>query len=212
LSIFPFIDPTLRLPTYLPTYLSIYGSTVLLLNLGRFFSFLILYTVGWTPWTGDQRVARPQLTHRTTQTQNKRTQISMPRVGFETTITGFQGAKTVHALDHAATGIGNFVLSRALPSLKRLVAKFPPRRPGFTSRQSMWGLWWIKRHWGRFSLNTSVSLANHHSTNFSIIIITRGWHNRPIGGRSAEWTQLDSTPPLYQVKKIIFFLFGLMRI
>jgi hypothetical protein len=21
----------------------------------------------------------------------------------------------------------------------------------------------------------------------------RGWHNRPIGGRSAEWTQLDST-------------------
>jgi hypothetical protein len=40
---------------------------------------------------------------------------------------------------------------------------------------------------------TSVSPANHHSTNFSIII-TRGWHNRPIGGRSAEWTQLDSTP------------------
>jgi hypothetical protein len=34
----------------------------------------------------------------------------------------------------------------------------------------------------------------NHSTNFSIIIITRGWHNRPIGGRSAEWTQLDSTP------------------
>jgi hypothetical protein len=34
----------------------------------------------------------------------------------------------------------------------------------------------------------------NHSTNFSIIIITRGWHNRPMGGRSAEWTQLDSTP------------------
>jgi hypothetical protein len=30
----------------------------------------------------------------------------------------------------------------------------------------------------------------NHSANFSIIIIiiTRGWHNRPIGGRSAEWT------------------------
>jgi hypothetical protein len=42
-----------------------------------------------------------------------------------------------------------------------------------------------------------VSPANL-STNFSIIIITRGWHNRPIGGRSAEWTQLDSTLPLYQ--------------
>jgi hypothetical protein len=35
-------------------------------------------------------------------------------------------------------------------------------------------------------------LANH-STNFSNIIIIRGWHNRPMGGRSAEWTQLDFT-------------------
>jgi hypothetical protein len=58
----------------------------------------------------------------------------------------------------------------------------------------MWGLWWTKRHWDRFSPTTSVSLANHHSTNFSIIIITRSWHNRRIGGRSAKWTQLDSTP------------------
>jgi hypothetical protein len=32
-----------------------------------FFSFVILYTVGKTPWTGDQPVARPLLTHRTTQ-------------------------------------------------------------------------------------------------------------------------------------------------
>jgi hypothetical protein len=48
-------------------------------------------------------------------------------------------------------------------------------------------------------------LANH-STNFSNIIITRGWHNRPISGRSAEWTQLDSTPPLYQFKKKIKIL------
>jgi hypothetical protein len=31
------------------------------------------------------------------------------------------------------------------------------------------------------------------STNFSIIIITRDWHNTHISGRSAEWTQLDST-------------------
>jgi hypothetical protein len=30
------------------------GSAVLLLDLGRFFSFLILYRVGRTPWTGDQ--------------------------------------------------------------------------------------------------------------------------------------------------------------
>jgi hypothetical protein len=58
----------------------------------------------------------------------------------------------------------------------------------------MWGSWWTKRHEGRFSSGNSVSLANQHSTNFSIIIITRGWHSRPIGGRSAEWTKLDSTP------------------
>jgi hypothetical protein len=43
-----------------------------LLGLRHFFSFLILYTVGSTPWTGDQTVARPLPTHRT-QTHNKRT-------------------------------------------------------------------------------------------------------------------------------------------
>jgi hypothetical protein len=40
--------------------------------------------------------------------------------------------------------------------------------------------------------------ANHHSTNFSTIIITLGWHDRLIGGSTAEWTQSDSTPPLFQ--------------
>jgi hypothetical protein len=48
------------------------------LDLDRFFSFLILNTVGRTPWTNDQPVARPLPTHRTTQTQNKRTRTSMP--------------------------------------------------------------------------------------------------------------------------------------
>jgi hypothetical protein len=43
------------------------------------FQFLNLYTVGRTPWTGDQ----PLSTHRITQTQNKRTQTSTSRVGFE---------------------------------------------------------------------------------------------------------------------------------
>jgi hypothetical protein len=66
----------------------------------------------------------------------------------------------------------------------------------------MWGLWWTKRHWGRFSPSTSVSPANH-STKLSIIIITRGWLNRPIGGRSAKWTKWDSTPPTIPIKKII---------
>jgi hypothetical protein len=40
--------------------------------LAGFFIFLILYTVGRTPWTSDQPVARPLPKHRTTQTQNKR--------------------------------------------------------------------------------------------------------------------------------------------
>jgi hypothetical protein len=52
-------------------YLSVYGSAVLLLDLGLFFSFLIIYTVGRTPWTGDQPVARPLSTHRTTQNKSK---------------------------------------------------------------------------------------------------------------------------------------------
>jgi hypothetical protein len=42
----------------------------------------------------------------TTQTQNKRIQTSMPRVGFESTIPVFEHAKTVHALDRAAIVIG----------------------------------------------------------------------------------------------------------
>jgi hypothetical protein len=59
----------------------------------------MLYTVGRTHWTGDQPVARPLPTHRKTQTQNHRTQRSIPRVGFEPTIPVFEWAKTVHALD-----------------------------------------------------------------------------------------------------------------
>jgi hypothetical protein len=66
----------------------------------------------------------------------------------------------------------------------------------------MWGLQWAKRHWGRFSPSTLVSPANH-STNFSIVILTRGWHNRPIDGRSAKWTQLDSTPTIPIKKKAL---------
>jgi hypothetical protein len=78
----------------------------LLLGLGRLFSFLFLYTFGRTPCTGDQPVSKPLPTTRTTQTQNKRTQTSMPQVGFEPTIPAFEGAKTVHALDSMATAIG----------------------------------------------------------------------------------------------------------
>jgi hypothetical protein len=54
-----------------------YGSIVLLLDLGRFFSFLNLYS---------------RISLRTTQTQNKLTQTSMPRMGFEPTIPAFERA------------------------------------------------------------------------------------------------------------------------
>jgi hypothetical protein len=64
------------------------------------FSFIILYTVSRTPWARDQLVARPLPTHRITQTQNKCTQTSMPRVGFEPTTPTFERA-TVYALDSA---------------------------------------------------------------------------------------------------------------
>jgi hypothetical protein len=70
------------------------------------FSFLILYTVGRTLWTGDKPVARPLIMHRTTQTQNKRTHTSKPRVGFKHTTPVFERAKNVHALDCAATVVG----------------------------------------------------------------------------------------------------------
>jgi hypothetical protein len=48
---------------YLSIYLSISCSTALL-DLARFYSFLILYTVARTPWAGDQPVARQPPTHR----------------------------------------------------------------------------------------------------------------------------------------------------
>jgi hypothetical protein len=40
-------------------------------------------------------------------TRNKRTQTSVPSVGFETTIPAFERAKTFHALGRAATVIGS---------------------------------------------------------------------------------------------------------
>jgi hypothetical protein len=78
-----------------------------LLDLAAFSICLILYTVGRICWTGDEPISRPLPTHRTTQTQNKRTQTSMPRVGFEPKIPVFERAKTVHALDRAAAVNGS---------------------------------------------------------------------------------------------------------
>jgi hypothetical protein len=87
---------------YLSIYLWLYSPC----GLWQLFQFLNLYTVDRAPWTGDQPVARPLTTHRTTQKQNKRTWTSMPGVRFEPTTPEFERAKTVHALDRAATVIG----------------------------------------------------------------------------------------------------------
>jgi hypothetical protein len=71
-------------------YSSVYGSTALV-DLCRFFSFLIyiqsvgLHGRGISP-------SQDRYLHRTTQTQNKHTQTSVPRVGFKPTIPVFEGA------------------------------------------------------------------------------------------------------------------------
>jgi hypothetical protein len=87
-------------------YTSIYGSTALCWTSAYFSVSRSTYTVGRTPWTGDQPVARPLPALRTAQTQNKRTPTSVPQMGFEATIPVFERAKTVHALDRAAPVIG----------------------------------------------------------------------------------------------------------
>jgi hypothetical protein len=56
-------------------YLWLYSS---LLGLDRFLNFLMFYTVGRTPWPGDQSVARLLPTYTAKQKKNKRIQTSMP--------------------------------------------------------------------------------------------------------------------------------------
>jgi hypothetical protein len=116
------------LSIYLSTYLSIYSSICLFIcpsvclslylcfyspfiDLVRSLSSSIVYTVGRTLWKADKPVTTPQLTHRATQTQNKRIQTCMPWMGFEPTIPALERAKTVHALYCAATVIGSNVNS-----------------------------------------------------------------------------------------------------
>jgi hypothetical protein len=80
---------------------SIYGSTPFV-GPWPLFQFLNVCTIGRTPWTGDQSVARPLPTHGTAQAENKRIQTSMPRVGFEPTMPVFERAKTVDTLGRSA--------------------------------------------------------------------------------------------------------------
>jgi hypothetical protein len=70
--------------------------------------FLILYTVGETPGTEDQLVARSLLIHRATRRDYTYTRTPRPRFGFESTIPLFQWAKL--ALDSGATVISTILL------------------------------------------------------------------------------------------------------
>jgi hypothetical protein len=60
--------------SHLSIYLWLCGPFFFFYEIGFLFSFLILYAVGKTPWRGDQTVAKPLRTYRTTRAQNKRTQ------------------------------------------------------------------------------------------------------------------------------------------
>jgi hypothetical protein len=60
-----------------------------------------------TPWQG-------RYLHTGQHKQNKRTQTSLPQVGFELTNPVFEWAKTVYALDRAATVIGTYCIVRLI--------------------------------------------------------------------------------------------------
>jgi hypothetical protein len=60
---------------------------------------------------------------------------------------------------------------RAITQLRQLVAGFPPQQPRFEPRSGHVGLVVDKVALGLFSLSTSVSSANSHSTNCSTLII-----------------------------------------
>jgi hypothetical protein len=115
LSVCLTVRPSVRLSIYLSVYLSVSLSVYLsiykclyspLLGLARSFSFLIFYTVGRTPWMGDQPIVSSLPAYRTAQIYNKHTKTFMPQVVFEPTTPVFERAKTVHALDGSATVIG----------------------------------------------------------------------------------------------------------
>jgi hypothetical protein len=73
-----------------------------------FFSFLILSTVGRTPWAGDQPYTRPLPTHRTTQTQNKRIQYRHPWLEWDSNPrSSVRESEDSYTLDRAATVNGS---------------------------------------------------------------------------------------------------------
>jgi hypothetical protein len=92
---------------HLSTYVWLYSAC----GPSPLFQLLDLYTVDRPPWTGDESVTIPLPTHRTTQTQKRRTQTSMLWLGLEPTSPVFERVKTVHSLERMSTVIGNLTLA-----------------------------------------------------------------------------------------------------
>jgi hypothetical protein len=66
------------------------------------------------------------------------------------------------------------LMIKAVPQLRRLVAGFPQRRPGFEPRSGHVGFVVDNvalRHWGRFFPSASFSPVNYHSTDCPTFII-----------------------------------------
>jgi hypothetical protein len=120
-----------------------------------------------------------------TQTENKHKQTSMPRVGFEPTIPVFERAKTVHALDRAATVIG-----------LQLCSSLNMTR---TENFERWNLRiFIYMSFSGNLLQKVLSPINYfrcidYFGNLSLSVC------RPLSGRSVEWTLIP--PPTMQIKK-----------
>jgi hypothetical protein len=70
-------------------------------------------------------------------------------------------------------GIEPRLIDRPAPNIVAIVVELPTAAARVRVRAACEVCGGEKRHWGRFSPSTSVSPANH-STDFSIIIITRG--------------------------------------
>jgi hypothetical protein len=104
---------------------SIYGSTVLRWALAASSFSWSFHTDGRIPWTRDQPIARPLPTYRTAQTQNKRTETSIPWVGSEPTIPVFERAKTARPLWSAPRSKHLYNLQAEVPvRLPEYVASF----------------------------------------------------------------------------------------
>jgi hypothetical protein len=103
------------------SFIYIYASTVLLL-ISTAFQFLDLLHSRQDSLDGGSahRKAVPCI-HRTAQTQNKRTQTSMPQVEFEPTIALFERTKTFHALDGAATVIRIIIYKKSRKGKRSII-------------------------------------------------------------------------------------------